>query len=422
MFPNNWKNLSKEEKVKFIIDESRKILCVQKDLSVNNLVNIGVTPRIIRSLFGNFQNLRIKLGLSTNQRLKNLSNLEIKKIIEDFKKIGDLNCPAKNKTIDPCCEKCNCWVTGKKYKSYRRPQLKYKGKMYFLSRLVYKLFKGDLLSDKVVAHSCDNHLCFNPDHLFLKTQLENMQEASERKRLRFNSKKRANILIKDPYDYENLLIWIKSQVIVSDKNEWLWQNIVTKAGYISVSINKTQYLLHRLVLANKLKIKYEEVDVARHVLPNGDEGQKHDLNPDHLQNGTRSDNSNDRKKEWAISKENFNLIKEKLSTTSFEEKGQSSTFDLKYSKLLNVSKEVIRQIRVGKHYKIFGNIEKKGSISKPVYQISNIDETLIKKFPSVKEVAQWLNIDARRISDMCLGKIKQNFNNFYLSYKISSND
>jgi hypothetical protein len=43
-------------------------------------------------------------------------------------------------------------------------------------RLSYKKFKGEIPKDMNVLHKCDNPPCFNPDHLFLGTNADNIKD------------------------------------------------------------------------------------------------------------------------------------------------------------------------------------------------------------------------------------------------------
>lgn len=65
--------------------------------------------------------------------------------------------------------------TGIKFPSgYGRVQ--FKKKTWYAHRLSYTLYKGEITKGLHVCHKCDNPCCINPEHLFLGTVKDNMQD------------------------------------------------------------------------------------------------------------------------------------------------------------------------------------------------------------------------------------------------------
>lgn len=56
------------------------------------------------------------------------------------------------------------------------------GRMMVASRLSYKLFVGDIPENLCACHICDNPPCCNPDHLFLGTLNDNIQDCIKKGR------------------------------------------------------------------------------------------------------------------------------------------------------------------------------------------------------------------------------------------------
>lgn len=57
-----------------------------------------------------------------------------------------------------------------------------RGKPWLAHRLSWLLFRGEDPGDMCVCHKCDNTFCVNPDHLFLGSQKDNVEDMENKQR------------------------------------------------------------------------------------------------------------------------------------------------------------------------------------------------------------------------------------------------
>lgn len=69
-----------------------------------------------------------------------------------------------------------CWEWQDHIGPLKYGHIKVKNKMWIASRYSYHLLVGNIPDGLFVLHRCDNPSCVNPDHLFLGTQKDNMQD------------------------------------------------------------------------------------------------------------------------------------------------------------------------------------------------------------------------------------------------------
>ena len=77
-------------------------------------------------------------------------------------------------------EGCFIWQKGKDTGGYGR--IKINGKSKTVHRVAYETLVGEIPKGLHVLHTCDKRACLNPDHLFLGTNNDNVQDMVKKNR------------------------------------------------------------------------------------------------------------------------------------------------------------------------------------------------------------------------------------------------
>lgn len=75
-----------------------------------------------------------------------------------------------------------CWEYKLKLRSNGYARITFMRESWYAHRLSYFAFNGDIPEGLDVCHKCDNRKCCNPNHLFLGTRKDNMNDCVNKNR------------------------------------------------------------------------------------------------------------------------------------------------------------------------------------------------------------------------------------------------
>lgn len=93
----------------------------------------------------------------------------------------------KERVMLPIYTTCHYWTGSLDDNGYGRIKFCRDGRKitYFAHRISYQLNNGDVPSHLSVCHKCDNPACVNPDHLWLGTLEDNLDDRNKKGRARY---------------------------------------------------------------------------------------------------------------------------------------------------------------------------------------------------------------------------------------------
>lgn len=80
-----------------------------------------------------------------------------------------------------------CWEWQRSRAGRGYGTISFHHKNYYLHRAIYRILIGKVSNEMDVLHKCDNPPCFNPNHLFLGTAKDNVEDMIKKGRMNYIS-------------------------------------------------------------------------------------------------------------------------------------------------------------------------------------------------------------------------------------------
>ena len=76
-----------------------------------------------------------------------------------------------------------CWEYTGRRNNHGYGVIRFDGDSHYCHRVAWELWIGPVPENLKVLHRCDNPACFKPDHLWVGTQKDNIQDAIKKRRM-----------------------------------------------------------------------------------------------------------------------------------------------------------------------------------------------------------------------------------------------
>ena len=104
---------------------------------------------------------------------------------------------------------CWEWTASKAGKGYGQIKLPRQRRQIYAHQLSYLIHKGEIPKGRYICHTCDNPGCVNPDHLFLGTAKDNLQDMKAKNRHLCGSKNAIAKLTEDNVRQIKVMLSVK---------------------------------------------------------------------------------------------------------------------------------------------------------------------------------------------------------------------